>query len=245
MTFSSKTTHHFCLSSVAALVLLLGTLGAQAFLIDVPNYSFELPNSPAATSTNPNVIPYWVFNVQGGSYYGSMAISSNFSSPGTSDGNDYAFINNDAVNVTDTLTSAQSLGPILPGMQYTLTVAIGNRNGSGIYDDPGNVTLSLLANGQAFATETVPNGSVPNGTFEDFSLTYTTTSSSPIVGDNLEIQLGTQPITSGEYQPAFDNVRLDLEEVPEPQTCAMITLGALALGWMVWRLRDLHNTELS
>lgn len=244
MTFSSTTKKHFNALATTALVLLLGPIGAHAFLTLVPNYSFESPASPAATSSNPNVIPYWVFNVQGGSYYGTMGISSNFNSPGTSDGNDYAFINNDAYNVTDTITSAQSLGPIVGNMQYTLTVAIGNRNGSGIYDDPGNVTLSLLSNGQAFATETVPNGSVPNGTFEDFSLTYTTTSSSPIVGDNLEIQLGTQPITSGEYEPAFDNVRLDLEEVPEPQTCAMISLGALALGWLVWRVRAIEDAAM-
>src|ERR1700748_784104 len=97
-------------------VSLLAFLPSRSFAdtvtstITVPNFSFELPSSPTQTSSNPNVASGWVFNVQGGSAYGTSAIGSNFAPRGTSLGNDYAFINNDYPNVTDTLTSAASLG---------------------------------------------------------------------------------------------------------------------------------------
>src|ERR1019366_4445716 len=101
------------------LVLMLSALAANATPITVPNASFESPSSPVQTSTNPNVVTGWVFNVKGGSAYGTAAISSNFSSAGASSGNDYAFINNDDPNVTDTLTSAALLGKIAPDTKYT------------------------------------------------------------------------------------------------------------------------------
>ena len=89
-----------------------------------------MPSSPTQTSTNPNVVAGWVFNVKGGSAYGTSAISSNFNTAGSSVGNDYAFINNDWPDVTDTITSASSLGTIAPLTKFTLTLAIGNRKTS-------------------------------------------------------------------------------------------------------------------
>ena len=171
---------------------MLSVLAANATPITVPNASFELPSSPTQTSTNPNVATGWVFNVKGET--------------------SAAFINNDDPNVTDTLTSA-----VAPDTKYTLTLAIGNHNGTALYDNPGNVSFSLLANGVAFATQTVTNGTVPEGTFEDFTLTYTTPSSSSIIGDNLTINA---------FQPAFDNVTLDATSVavvPEPPTAAQLS----------------------
>jgi len=143
--------------AASAVALMLGALVAKATPITVPNASFELPSSPTQTSTNPNVATGWVFNVKGGSAYGTAAISSNLSSAGASSGKDYAFINNDDPNVTDTITSAASLGTITGQTKYTLTLAIGKRSGTGLYHDPGNISFSLLANGVPFATQTVTN----------------------------------------------------------------------------------------
>jgi hypothetical protein len=216
--------------------------------IEVPNASFESPSSPPQTSNNPNILSGWVFNVKDGSEYGSMTFhSANFSSAGAASDNNYATINNDYPGVTDTLSSAASLGTIAPLTTYTLSVAVGNRNGTGLYDDPGNVTFSLLANGVPFATQEVPNGTVPNGTFEDFTLSYLTPASGSIIGENLTIQLATLPEQGTAYQAGFDNVTLEETTVaaaPEPSTSILVLAGGLALiGLSRWR--RLHHTPLS
>ena len=231
-------------TTATALVFMLTILAANATPITVPNASFESPSTPVQTSTNPDIVPGWVFNVQGGSAYGTAAISSNFTSPGTSSGNNYAFINNDDPGVTDTLTSAASLGTITGLTTYTLTVAIGHRNGTGLYDNPGNVSFSLLANGVPFTTQEVTNGTVPNGTFEDFTLTYSTPSSGSIVGENLEIQMATLPEENNAYQPGFDNVRLSdtIMVVPEPKTWALLASGVIALFWRLRRDKRIFAT---
>lgn len=227
-------------AALTAVVLAFSTLMANAIPINVPNASFEAPSSPTQTSTNFNIVPGWVFNVQNGSAFGTGSISSNFTSAGASAGNDYAFINNDYPNVTDTMTSAASLGTITPNTTYTLTFALGNRNGNGLYDNPGNVSVSLLANGVPFATDMVSNGTVPNGTFEDFTLSYTTPASAAIIGDNLKIQFATLPEQGTAYQPGFDNVTLSdvaVPAVPEPKSSALLVAGGFALWWLMRRKR--------
>jgi hypothetical protein len=220
-------------------VLMLSTLAVHATPVTVPNASFESPSSPASTSTNFNLVSGWVFNVKDGSQFGTGSIASKYSSAGTSSGNNYATINNDFPGVTDTITSAASLDTITPLTTYTLTIAVGNENQSdtSLYGAPGNVSFSLLANGVAFATKTVPNGSVANGTFADFTLTFATPSSGSIIGENLEIQMATLPETGTAYQPGFDNVRLNetVMAVPEPTISALMASGVLILCWLMRR----------
>lgn len=230
----------FAKLTAAAVALVLTASIAGATPITVPNGSFESPSSPTQTSTNSNVVTGWVFNVKGGSAYGTSAISSNFNTTGTAVGNDYAFINNDWPDVTDTITSASSLGTIAPLTRYTLTLAIGNRktSDSSLYGAPGNLSFSLLANGVAFATDTVNNGSVANGTFADFTLTFTTPVSGSIIGETLKIQLASLPEEGTAYQPSYDNVRLDATSIavaPEPATGALLLSGMLMLGWLIRR----------
>jgi hypothetical protein len=230
--------------AAVALAFMLGIHPTHAVPVSVPNASFESPGSVQSTSTNVNLVPGWVFNVKGGSQFGTGSIISNYSAPGTSAGSYYATINNDWPDVTDTITSAASLGTITPLTTYTLTLAIGNENksDSSLYGAPGPVSFSLLANGVVFATKTVPNGSVANGTFKDFTLTYTTPSSASIIGDSLKIQMATLPEEGTAYQPAFDTVRLDAvveapPVVPEPSTWALLASGLLTLGWLMRRQR--------
>jgi hypothetical protein len=228
--------------TVVACLLLAPAALANADPVTIPNASFEL-SSPVQTFTNFDVVPNWVFSASNGSSFGIASIASNFSDPGASSGSNYAFINNDYPGDTDTITSAASLGVIAPLTQYTLTVAIGNRNGTGLYNDPGNVSFSLLANGVAFATQTVSNGTVPNGTFEDFSLTFTTPDTNTLIGQNLQIQLATLPEQGSAFQPGFDNVTLDATnlDVPEPQVLPLLLSGLAAFCWMLWQRRFLHS----
>ena len=107
--------------------LMLSALAANATPITVPNASFESPVRRRRPRPIPTLLTGWVFNVKGGSAYGTEAISSNFSSAGAPRETITAFINNDDPNVTDTITSAASLGTIAPLTKYTLTLAIGNR----------------------------------------------------------------------------------------------------------------------
>jgi hypothetical protein len=239
---------HFLSVLASAVLLAHGALSADADSISVPNASFESPTSPVQTSNSPSVLSGWVFDVQDGSEYGSMTFhSANFSSTGAATGNNYAFINNDYPGVTDTLTSAVSLATIAPLTTYTLTVAVGNRNGTGLYDDPGNVSFSLLANGVAFATQEVTNVTVPNGTFEDFTLTYETPASSSIIGDDLTIQMATLPEEGSAFQAGFDNVTLDettVEAAPEPAAAVLLLLGGIALVGFA-RLRRFNPAPLT
>ena len=221
--------------------LMLSAPAANAASVSVPNASFESPSSPTQTSTNVNIATGWIFNVKNGSAFGTAAISSNFSSAGASSGSNYAFINNDSPGVTDTITSSASLGKIASLTDYTLTLAIGNRNGTGLYHDPGNVSFSLLANGVAFATRTVNNGTVPDGTFQNFTLTFTTPGSGSIIGENLTIQMAALPETGSAFQPSFDNVTLDATALPmsapEPKTWSLLLAGMVTLFWLMRRKR--------
>ena len=48
----------------AAMAVMLSALAANATPITIPNASFETPTSPTQTSTNPNIVSGWVFNVK-------------------------------------------------------------------------------------------------------------------------------------------------------------------------------------
>jgi hypothetical protein len=223
------------------LVLVATMLAVHATPITVPNASFDQPTVSTSTTTNSTIIPGWVFNVHDGGEFGTAPISYNFSSAGASSGTNYAFIENNDPAVTDTITSAASLGTIAPLTDYTLTVAIGNVQVSdtGAYGAPGNVTFGLLANGVVIATEEVPNGTVPNGTFEDFSLNFVTPPLASFVGESLTIQLATVPGgTAIGYQAAFDNVTLVATSLvtPEPKTWMLLLGGMLTLGVLLqWK----------
>jgi hypothetical protein len=213
----------------------LAVATARATPIAIPNASFENPTTPTGGDGAP--IPGWVFNSQSGNLYGTSLIANAFISEGAASGNNYAWMFNDVAGKTDTITSAASLGIIQANTDYTLTLAIGNVGGSDSVSNhsPGNVSFSLLANGVAFATDTVPNGTVPDATFEDFSLSFQTPSSGSIIGENLTIQLASLPTAGLGSGPAFDNVTLDATSVavaPEPSSWALLLGGLLTLGWL-------------
>jgi hypothetical protein len=225
--------------AITAALLFIGVLTVDADSVYIPNASFDF-SGPAQTSTNPDIANEWVFNVQGGSTYGISNISSKFSSSGTATGGNYAFINNDYPGVTDTITTAASLGEITADTTYTLTVALGNPNGTGLYDNTGDVYFGLTANGSQFVIDPILNGSISNGTFQDFSFSFTTPVDAAYAGESLGIVLASLPESNNAFQPSFDNVRLDetdLAVAPEPTSFVLILGGLALLGCVQLRRR--------
>jgi hypothetical protein len=227
-----------------AFAFALSALTAGAVSVTIPNASFETPSSPATSSTNHSLVSGWFISASNNNVFGTASITSNFLSLGAASGNDYVFIDNTSTN-NETITSSSSLAVIAPLTTYTLTVAIGNvkLSDGASFGAPGNVSFSLLANGVSFATQSVSNGTVPNGTFEDFSLTYVTPATSSIIGEDLTIQLASQNTSGGQYQPAFDNVTLDATALaeptaaPEPGTLMLLISSGLTLCWWMRRRR--------
>jgi hypothetical protein len=204
---------------------------SQAATIPVSNYSFESPGGNFAVNNNPTVIPDWTVNSP--SYYGNQTIVGQFANPGNSQGSAYLFMNLDGPG--SATTTSDPVTTIADYTVYKLTVALGNHNQTGAYGDPGDMTISLLANGVVIpgATLTITNGTIPNGYFQDYSVGFTTSLVDPLSGENLTIQLGTA--SGGQTQASFDDVRLHESEVPEPSTYAMLLAGLAFLGLCVRR----------
>jgi hypothetical protein len=204
---------------------------AQAAPIPVTNFSFETPGGNFAVNNNPTVLPGWTVNSP--SYYGNQTIVGQFANPGNSEGSAYLFMNLDFTS--SATTTSDPVTTIANNTIYKLTVALGNHNQTGAYGDPGDMTISLLANNVLVpgATLTILNGTIPNGYFQDYNIGFTTGNADLLFGENLTIQLGTA--SGGQTQASFDNVRLDATEVPEPSTYAMMLGGLAVLAFSVRR----------
>ncbi len=124
---------------------------------------------------------------------------------------------------------AQDTGfPILPNAEYTLKVAIGNRNTN--FSVRGNESrISLYTGGYAqdggilVASSYFDASFLAEGTFADLTLTY----NSPDVPPTGNLWISLQ--STGEQRAHFDNVRLDGPVIPEPTTLAMMLTGLIGL----------------
>jgi hypothetical protein len=241
-------------SFVTPALLIFSAAVVEAQVIAVPNFSFENPSTqpPLAgngdyfqfNTNNSTFVPNWTFN-DVTSVSGTLANRfAGIGNPGTSDGNRVAFFNTGTA-AESTATTSSPVTTISSGLDYTLTVALGNTPGTGNYSQPGTFVLSLLANPLAgpavtAATTTINGDAIPDGTIADYSLTLTALQASAFVGDGLSIQVGNiDSETNGNVaQALFDNVRLDANAAPEPSIFGLIGLGLLALMF-VRRFRQL------
>ena len=217
------------LAILASLLLGFSISEAGAASIAVPNFSFEADALADGASTL--TISSWtitqssgsttgVFNPQNAQYPGSSG-SGNL--PATGQGQQVAVLNSGGNN-GPTLTTAP-LTTILANTTYTLTVAFGIRLdfppptfGSG-----HSAYLQMLANGAnitdfGFSTDTLPAGS-----FTDHTVSFTTGSSGPLIGQSLTAAIA-YVSDAGGYVDA-DNVRLDASSVPEPTTTMLLSFS--------------------
>ena len=210
------------LAVAAGGLLLLASVDLQATVILVPNFSFE---SPALADGGSTVVapPSWVqsgagayqtgvFNPQNASFAGSSGAGN---LPGSAQGQQGAYLLAGGIASVN-LTSAASLGIIQANTTYTLTAAFGFRTDAFALMDPtrdiGSFYIGLGANGSATPGSGYLNGSLlPIGSFSDFTMSFTTGASGPLIGQNLTVTVGYLSATNpgNPSQIMVDNIRVD------------------------------------
>jgi len=118
---------------------------------------------------------------------------------------------------------------------YTLTVAVGNRDG---FVSAGNQSILRLADASdgSILTESVADASlIPVGTFEDRSLIFTTSALGGPIGNAIRIELAVGDPAGGRAH--FDNVRLDATVIPEPAAVLLFGIGLLGIAARTGRCR--------
>lgn len=211
---------------------------AQAATLTITNPGFE-SDQVADGHYTINYITGWnlgaggnggVFNPSSRSYAGASSSSSSF---GQSYDNNVAYTNSRPIE--------QTLEDVLaPNTAYELSVDVGNR-----LDDtfpPRGGFIALLAGSNVLATVDFDIPEEASGNFGRVILTYTSSNSSPLLGERLGIRLGSFAIAgpggSGpeEGQINFDNVRLEatsspVTSVPETSTFpGVLLMGAVAVA---------------
>lgn len=198
--------------TLLSLFLAAGSLAgipANAALVNVANHSFEdqvLADGAAVVG-----IAGWL-NSSGGIFNPTTA---SFTS--VPDGVNTAWLNGGSATQTLATTLAANTA-------YTLMVDVGDRNDWATF--PG-YSVALLAGNTVLASE---SSLTPNNGWLTSTVSYFATVGNPLLGTALTIRL-----TSGGTQVNFDNVRLDVSPVPEPETYAMLLAGLGLVGFAVRR----------
>ena len=238
--FMTTTSLKIAMFSAATLFALSVT---HATPVTVLNNSFQLQaQSPGqVTVLTPNGPTDWTgFNVGSGGNWdiglsgenGSDFTAGPLAAPAS--GNSYLWINRFNGNGTQVAGVYQDVGALLADTTYTLTVAIGQRAGTGPNGSWSPGAISLL-NGTDNTGAVLATGgglsSTPNS-WQDFTASFTTGNT---VSGDLTIDLSV--LDAGSIQADFSNVQLDATSVPEPGVSALLGGGCLLL--MAFRRRML------
>jgi hypothetical protein len=228
----NKTFFSVSVLSVAALVTVSV---AQAQSVTVNNNSFQLQAQSAGQTTvlTPNGPTDWTgFNVGSGGNYdiglsgenGSDYTAGPLAAPAS--GNSYLWINRFNGNGTQVAGIYQEIGLLLADTTYTLTVAIGQRAGTGPNGSWSPGVISLLNGTDNTGTVMATGGGLPTtpNSWQDYTASFTTGAT---VSGDLTIELSV--VDAGSIQADFSNVLLTASPVPEPGTFALLAAG-LALA---------------
>lgn len=141
------------------------------------------------------------------------------------------------------LEVAQNLGiPVFPLSTYTLTVAVGNRNAN--FTVPESVSQIALYAGnpasfggtQLAAATYAPGIELGESQFADVTLVWTSSSVVPAGDMWISLQnVGVLPGGAAAGRAHFDNVRLDVQEIPEPSSLALSAFALSMIGGLAWR----------
>jgi len=212
---------------LSILVLVCTTSPAFANSIPIQNFSFETTNPltiPCGTGCayNNGPIPGWT--TTGGQQGTWQPSSAYFTS--VPDGSLVAYSNGGTIS--QTLSDS-----LLANNLYTLTVAVGNRADTAIYNLATTYIIQLFAGSTLLNSITGSNAVIPLGTFMDVSFNYLSGVTFP--AGNLSIVL-----SSIGPQSDFDNVRLTatstVTSVAEPGSLTLLAAG-LGLAFFMIRRR--------
>lgn len=218
------------LLTVATAAGLCFAVSASAVPISIVNPSFEMQPLADGVANTGNAAG-WTESPAGGSlgwynpnqtsYTHADIVDTNPSGGtlGDMDGKNAAYNISDGGSLSQILTTS-----VLVGWDYTLTVAVGDRD-AGPRPDFGGYRIDLLDGDSVIATTGNVLASPGNGTFTDVSLFYTAQA-----GDAglLEIRLTAIGLAGSTHATDFDNVRLDA--IPEPGTAMLVLLGLSGLA---------------
>jgi hypothetical protein len=229
--------------SLSHLLLAIGTAigltpSALAAPITVPNFSFETPDALDGQSLYP--VASWTAGGSGFNQFGiwdfndSSYASSNGDNvrlPGTSHGGQAVSIGIQSLASVGHLTSG-GLAFAADNTFYALSIALGNPLNLPL---PDTSTIQLLVDGAVVSSTSVAATLIPNGTFTDFSTSFTTAAvADPRIGGTLAIRLlvSSNPSGSiiGDWQTHFDNVRFEATPVPEPSASLVVTVAVVGFG---------------
>jgi hypothetical protein len=234
-----KRTRIMCALRAGVISVAVPILTANATSITVPNFSFESPALPNGANNNggngdTTAIPGWTISappssgVNNGVYHPASGFTSTNPLPAPADGNQLAYLFPGAAGATSSITTTNSLGLIAPNLNYTLTVALGNRNDA-VFFDTGTYTIALLANGVPVAHTNFAGNLISHGTFFDVSTSFVSPGFGPLIGESLTIELSATAGSSSD-EGIFDNVRLSASSVPDTgSTFALLLLSLTAL----------------
>ncbi|MGB0774369.1 MAG: PEP-CTERM sorting domain-containing protein [Akkermansiaceae bacterium] len=202
---------------ILTLSLIASTASLHAASVSINNHSFENgANVPAPGNWNTNTPEDW-------NAYGSKGMQADAVPPAGTDGAIFGFLqgggtgNLNGGSFTQDITTAVG-GTINPGDTFTLTLAALNQNVSPSFD------FDIRDNADPSTGNSLIGGTQQSGTVSGAWADYVVAGTVDTASSSVFLVINTNG-----NQVRVDNVRLDLVQVPEPSSTALLGLGGLAL----------------